>query len=142
MKRLRNVKDKRMEDVLRQNFQATACDSDLCDRCAEEWIQEDSHKVRSRLRSASPNLETRIEPGDAQETTYRNILNIRQEPTTKMDRLLKEAVGWDTGAATHDEDKLTKITWEDWEVMVLQLNDDKLGPVWRQTKGLDRRRSG
>ena len=50
-------------------------------------------------------------------------------------------MGWDTGAATHDEDKLTKVTWEDWEVMILQLNDDKLGPVWRQTKGLDRRRS-
>ena len=130
-----------MEDVLRQNFRATACNSDLCHWCAEDWIQEDSHKVRLRSRSASTNLETRIETGETQETTYRNILNIREEPTTKVDRLLKEAVGWDTGAATHDEDKLTKVTWEDWEVMILQLNDDKLGPVWRQTKGLDRGRS-
>ena len=43
------------------------------------------------------NLETRIETGETQETTDRNILNIREEPTTKVDRLLKEAVGWDTG---------------------------------------------
>ena len=46
-----------------------------------------------------------------------------------------------TETATYDNDKLTKVSWEDREVMILQLNDKKLGPVWRQTNGPDRRRS-
>ena len=93
MKRLRNVKDKRMEEVLRQNFQAI--DLNLCDRCAEERMQEDPIKVKSRSRSASPRLETRIEAGETQELTYRKILNIREEPTTKVDRFMNDALGWD-----------------------------------------------
>ena len=37
MKRLRNIKNKRIEEVLMQNFQAT--NSDLYDRCTEERMQ-------------------------------------------------------------------------------------------------------
>ena len=83
MKRLRNVKDKRTEEVLGQSFQAT--DSELCDRCGEERMQEDLIKVKSRSRSAFHRLETRIEAGETQERTYRNVLNVREEPITKMD---------------------------------------------------------
>ena len=35
--------------------------------------------------------------------TYRNILNIRKEPTTKVDQLLRDAVGWDTETANHND---------------------------------------
>ena len=108
MKRLRNVKDKMMEDVLRQNFLANDCYSDLCNRCTEKWIHEDSIQDKSRSRSASPKLETRIKTEETQDTTYRNISNIREEPTTKVDRLLREAVGWDTETATHDDDNADK----------------------------------
>ena len=66
---------------------------------------------------------------------------MREEPVTKVDRLMKEALGWDSEMANYDETKVTKVAWEDSEVKILQLNDEKLGPVWRQTPGPDRRRS-
>ena len=128
-----------MEEVLRQNFKAS--DSDLCNRCAEERMQEGRIKVKSWSRSASPILETRIEVGETQEMTCRNILNVKEKPVTKVDRLIKDALGWDTETATYDKTKVTKVSWEDQEVMILQLKDEKLGPVWRQTQGPDRRRS-
>ena len=127
MKRLRNVKDKRMEEVLRQNFQAT--DSDFCDRCVEERMKEGRIKVKSRSRSASPRLETSIEGGETQKMTYRNVLNVREEPVTKVDRLMKEALGWNTETATYNETKVTKAAWEDHKLKILQLNDEKLGPA-------------
>ena len=40
-------------------------------------------------------METRIEAGETQELTYRNILNIREEPTTKVDQFMNDALGWD-----------------------------------------------
>ena len=36
---------------------------------------------------------------------------------------------------------LTKVTLEDREIMILQMNNEKLGPLWRQTQGPDRKRS-
>ena len=62
---------------------------------------------------------------------------MREEPVTKVDRLMKEALGWDSETATYNKMKVMKVFWEDR----LQLNDEKLGPDWRQTQGPDRRRS-
>ena len=75
------------------------------------------------------------------EMIYRDILNIREETTTKVDRLMKEAMGWDTEIMTFNKTKITKVSWEDGEVMILQLNYERRGPVWRQTQGPDRRRT-
>ena len=48
-----------------------------------------------------------------------------------MDRLKKDALGWDTETETYDNDKWKKVSWEDRELMIVHLNDEKLGPVWR-----------
>ena len=42
---------------------------------------------------ASPRLETRIKVGETREMTYRNTLNMREEPVTKVKWLMKEALG-------------------------------------------------
>ena len=68
------------------------------------------------------------------------ILSIREEPVTKPDRLLKEAIGWSTDTPPQEENKLTKLIWEDKKVMLMQLMDEEQGPVWRQTQGPERRR--
>ena len=64
-----------------------------------------------------------------------------EEPVTKVDWLMKEALGWDLETANFDKKKITKVAWEDCKVMILQLNNEKLGPVWRQSQGPDRRSS-
>ena len=38
-------------------------------------------------------METRKEVGETWEMTYRNILNVREKPITKVDRLMKEVRG-------------------------------------------------
>ena len=58
-----------------------------------------------------------------------------------MDRLSKEVLGWDSETATYKETKATKVAWEECVVMLVQLNNEKLGPVWRQTEGPDRKKS-
>ena len=42
---------------------------------------------------------------------------------------------------TFGETKITNVSWEDSEVMILHLNTERRGPVWRQTQGPVRRRA-
>ena len=49
---------------------------------------------------------------------------------------MKNAWGQSTETATYDKTKVAKVSWEDGKVMILQVNDEKRGLVWSQTKGL------
>ena len=66
---------------------------------------------------------------------------VREEYTGKVERLLKEAMGWDSETETYNQTMVTKISWEDNEVMVLQLNNETLVPIWRQTQWPSKRKS-
>ena len=44
--------------------------------------------MRPRSRSASPRLEIKIEEGETMEETYQNVVNVRKEYASKVDRLL------------------------------------------------------
>ena len=107
MRRLRHAKDKRIEKVRRHNFKAT--DTDLCNWCTVERMQEGRTKAKPRYRLVSSRLETRIEAGETKEMTYRNVLNVMEERITKVDRLMKEALVWDSETATYAEIKVTKV---------------------------------
>ena len=89
MKKMRQDKDRRIMEVLRQNFGAT--DDDLCDRCAAERTQEGRTKAKPRDRSVSPRLETKIKEGETKRRTYNNLMNVMEECTGKVDRLLKDS---------------------------------------------------
>ena len=76
---------------------------------------------------------TNVQEGESLEETYKNIMNLKEEYTYKMERLHREA----TGAASEDEEFdsrcLTRIVKEQDEVMVLQLHaKGPDGPVWKR----------
>ena len=89
-----------------------------CDRC----ISEDRGTMRQRSKE-----------GETVEETYQNILNLREEYAGKVDRLLKEATGKVAQSEVFNETRLTNIVHEDSEFLVLQLKQDRDGPVWRHT---------
>ena len=67
-------------------------------------------RENTRFRSASPRPETGAEEGATKKVMYRDILNIREEPTTKVDRLMKEAMGCNMETVAFNEKKITKVT--------------------------------
>ena len=95
MKRMRQNKDMRIEEVLGPNF--GAIDNDLCNRCAAERMQDGRTMARPMYRLVSSRMETRIEAGEMKEMTYKNVMNLRKEAITKVDRLMKEALCQDSG---------------------------------------------
>ena len=108
MKKMRHEKDSRIEDVLRQISGAT--DEDLWDRCAAGRTEKGKGQAKPKDRSVSPRLETKIEEGKTKERTYKNVVNVREENTGKVDGLLKEATGRDSATETFDKTKVTKIS--------------------------------
>ena len=108
-----------------------------CDQCITDGIVP----MRYRARSSSPKMKTRIQEGKTLDKTYKNVMNLKDEYTGRVERLLKEATGRGPGYEEFDETCLTKIIKEDDEVMILQLRQDEDGPVWKQTQIPARRRS-
>ena len=86
-------------------------------------------------------MATKSEEGETKEETYQNIVNVREEYAGKADLLLKEATGRDSATEAFDETQVSKIVCKDDEVMVLQLKNERLGPVWRPTQWLSKRRT-
>ena len=84
-----------------------------------------------RMKSA---LMREIRAGAKEIWLFNEMMTMRQEKDNRIeeDCLLKEATGRDSATETFDKTKVTKISWEDDEVMVLYLRKKRLGPVWRQ----------
>ena len=64
-----------------------------------------------------------------------------EEYAGRVDKLAKEATGKRVESKVFNKTQLTKIVHEDNEVMVLHLEQDRDGPVWKQTQWPSRRRS-
>ena len=88
-------------------------------------------RMMERMKSA---LMREIRAGAKEIWLFNEMMTMRQEKDSRIeeDRLLKEATGRDSATETFDKTKVTKISWEDDEVMVLYLRKKRLGPVWRQ----------
>ena len=68
-------------------------------------------------------------------------MNLKEENTERIERLIREAGGTASEGEEYDERYLTRIIKEDDEVMILQLHPKEDGPVWKRTKVPQRGRS-
>ena len=65
------------------------------------------------------------------EETYNNLMNLKEEYTEKIERLIRESRGTASEGEEYDERYLTRIIKEDDKVMILQLHPKEDGPIWK-----------
>ena len=68
-------------------------------------------------------------------------MNLKEEYTERIERLIREATGTGSQGEEFDKKCLTRIIKEDDEVMILHLHPEENGPVWKRAKIPKRRKS-